>query len=183
MAANCDARLRRKAVRRKNENVTHEDKRFVSLVTEDGKRHSYLNSAVPRRRELVPSGGGIETTEPIAPMEQAICPRCGFGYSHLMRNPAGACNECRIEHAALLAKEFEDAGIPMGWNLGVAFDPSDGGFSIVRSNVAYAGACAGRSPASVHEGLYGDRGGVDGYDGHLIQGTIDNINRAYEDSR
>lgn len=109
-----EALMARRA-RKRESGPWHEDKRFVSLVTDDGKRHSYLNAAIPKRREASPAGGGVETSDPIAPIESAICARCGFGYSHLMRNPAGACNECRIEYMAALAAEFEEAGINLGW--------------------------------------------------------------------
>lgn len=110
-----EALMARRARKRKNENVTHEDKRFVSLVTDDGKRHSYLNCAVPKGREASPFGGGRETAEPLRPLNEALCQRCGFGYSHLMLNPSKACNECKVEYMAALAAEFEEAGIDLGW--------------------------------------------------------------------
>ena len=88
-----------------------------SIVDGAGKRHRYLNQAVPRDHQ---------TDLPVSPLPDAICRRCGHGYSDLMRRAAAdldplrtasLCTECQgddmAERGLWLQREL---GINLGWS-------------------------------------------------------------------
>ncbi len=94
---------------------------YPTVPGADGQQHRYLNAAIPR---------DPLTGEPIAPLQAAICGspgRCGHAYSQLMvaaktggNEIAGdsreqICEECQLEEIAELARELQEAGIPLGW--------------------------------------------------------------------
>lgn len=75
-------------------------------VTKIAGRHIFHNQAFPTDRH----------DNHIAPVMDSICPSCGGGFSELMHYPSGRdCSECRTQRAADIAKQFEDAGINLGW--------------------------------------------------------------------
>lgn len=88
--------------KRKARRVNHRA-RASCVIDESGKAHTYLNCAIPHR---VPPGVKIS---------KAVCAECGSAYSHLIYSPAKACDECRLQRAAEIAKRLELAGIPLGW--------------------------------------------------------------------
>lgn len=75
-------------------------------VTKIAGKHIYHNQAFPTDRH----------DAHIAHVLDSVCPTCGGGFSALMHYPDGReCGECRTQKAAELAKQFEDAGINLGW--------------------------------------------------------------------
>lgn len=89
----------------------------------DGKRHEYLNEALPRnhlshrdcKKPCKPGCPG----DVIGPLESACCCRvkgaCGHAYSHLMAIPHCKCGECCLQDIAALALGLQKQGIPLGW--------------------------------------------------------------------
>lgn len=75
-------------------------------VTKIAGKHIYHNQAFPADRN----------DQHIANVMDSICPTCGGGFAELMHYHDGReCNECRTQTAAELAKQYEDAGINLGW--------------------------------------------------------------------
>jgi len=89
----------------------------VSIIIVSGKRHRYLNKALPRDHV---------TDQPVAPLADAVCRRCGHGYSELMvraaadvdpLSRASLCVECQLEASSESAHLLQsELGIDLGWH-------------------------------------------------------------------
>lgn len=76
------------------------------FFTADGKRHRYLNEALPRDKD-----GNAK-----AHVIDGLCHKCGHAYSHLMHGADQPCDECKIQSIAELGKHIEEEwGVNLGW--------------------------------------------------------------------
>ena len=67
-------------------------------VGRDGRRHEYLNAAVPNGKDLW----------------RATCPACGFGYSEMMMGRVCICGDCREDAIGLYEIAMKEQGIEVG---------------------------------------------------------------------
>ena len=91
-------------------------RKWQVVVTADGKRHIYLNQALPRDRD------GQLLAHPI----DSLCQKCGFGYSHLVESAETICDECKLEAMAEIAAWWQDQlGINLGWRKASEYSHSE----------------------------------------------------------
>lgn len=70
----------------------------------NGRWHTYLNAAIP-------------LCDPPATLDDSLCKRCGYGYSHVMAEKRELCCECVLEDVAEAGMSLQSQGVEMGWRM------------------------------------------------------------------